>query len=34
MNTKEAIKYINKNNLQPTCYKVTDIEEVRAGEQE
>lgn len=34
MTNKEAIETINKNNLQPTCYKVTDIEEVRAGEQE
>lgn len=25
---KEVIKYINKNNLQPTCFKVIDIEEV------
>lgn len=31
---KEVIKYINENNLQPTCYKVTDIEAVLAGEQE
>ncbi len=25
---KEVIKYINENNLQPTCYKVIDVEEV------
>ena len=31
---KEAIKYINENDLQPTCFKVIDIEEVMAGEQE
>lgn len=30
---KEAIKYINENDLQPTCFKVIDIEEVRADEQ-
>lgn len=30
---KAVIDYINKNNLQPTCYSVIDIEEVRAGEQ-
>lgn len=28
---KEVIKYLNNNNLQPTCFKVIDIEEV--GEQ-
>lgn len=31
---KEVIKYINENNLQPTCFKVIDIEEAMAGEQE
>lgn len=31
---KAVIDYINKNNLQPRCYKVTDIEFVEAGEQE
>lgn len=30
---KEVIKYINENDLQPTCFKVIDIEEVMAGEQ-
>ena len=30
---KDVIKYINEHNLQPNCYKVVDIEEVRAGEQ-
>ena len=29
---KEAIKYINENDLQPTCFKVIDIEEVKVGE--
>ncbi len=29
---KEAIKYINENGLQPTCFKVIDIEEVMAGD--
>lgn len=31
---KAVINYINEHNLQPTCYKVVDIEEVEAGEQE
>lgn len=31
---KAVIDYINEHNLQPTCYKVVDIEEVEAGEQE
>lgn len=36
---KAVIDYINKNNLQPNCYKVVDIEEItvdgfKAGEQE
>ena len=30
---KTVIKYINEHNLQPNFYKVIDIEEVRAGEQ-
>lgn len=30
---KAVIKYINEHNLQPNCYKVVDIEEVKAGEQ-
>ena len=30
---KDVIKYINEHNLQPNFYKVIDIEEVRAGEQ-
>lgn len=25
---KEVIKYINENNLQPTCFKVIDIKQV------
>lgn len=28
---KDVIKYINEHNLQPNCYKVVDIEEVKAG---
>lgn len=31
---KAVIGYINKNNLQPSCYKVIDIEFIEAGEQE
>lgn len=31
---KAVIDYINKNNLQPHCYKVIDIEFIEAGEQE
>lgn len=31
---KAVIDYINKNNLQPRCYKVIDIEFVEVGEQE
>ena len=31
---KFVIDFINKNGLQPTCYKVVDIEEVEVGEQE
>ena len=31
---KAVIDYINKNNLQPRCYKVIDIEFIEAGEQE
>ena len=31
---KAVINYINAHNLQPTCYKVVDIEEVEAGEKE
>ena len=30
---KDVIKYINEHNLQPNCYKVIGVEEVRAGEQ-
>ena len=30
---KDVIKYINEHNLQPNCYKVVGIEEVKAGEQ-
>lgn len=31
---KAVIDYINKNNLQPRCYKVIDIEFIEVGEQE
>lgn len=31
---KAVIDYINKNNLQPRCFKVIDIEFVEVGEQE
>ena len=31
---KDVIKYINEHNLQPNCYKVVGIEEVKEGEQE
>ena len=31
---KSVIDYINKNHLQPRCYKVIDIEFIEAGEQE
>ncbi len=31
---KAVIDYINKNNLQPRCYKVIDIEFVEGGERE
>lgn len=31
---KAVIDYINKNNLQPCCYKVIDVEFIEAGEQE
>ena len=31
---KAVINYINEHNLQPTCYKVVDIEEVEVGEKE
>ena len=31
---KFVIDFINKNGLQPTCYKVVDIEQIQAGEQE
>ena len=31
---KAVIDYINKNHLQPRCYKVIDIEFIEAGEQE
>ena len=31
---KDVIKYINEHDLQPNCYKVINIEEVKAGEQE
>ena len=31
---KAVIDYINKNNLQPRCFKVIDIEFIEAGEQE
>lgn len=30
---KAVIDYINKNNLQPRCYKVIDIEFIEVGEQ-
>lgn len=30
---KAVIDYINKNHLQPRCYKVIDIEFIEAGEQ-
>ena len=29
---KDVIKYINEHNLQPNCYKVINVEEVKAGE--
>ena len=29
---KAVIDYINKNNLQPNCYKVVDIEFIEVGE--
>lgn len=32
MIAKDIIDYINKNDLQPKCYKVVDIEEVFADE--
>ena len=31
---KAVIDYINKNKLQPRCYKVIDIEFIEVGEQE
>lgn len=31
--SKAVIDYINKNNLQPRCYKVIDIEFIEVGEQ-
>lgn len=31
---KFVIDFINKNGLQPTCYKVVDIEQIQVGEQE
>lgn len=31
---KAVIDYINKNNLQPRCFKVIDIEFIEVGEQE
>lgn len=31
---KFVIDFINKNGLQPTCYRVIDIEQIQAGEQE
>nr|DAX12850.1 MAG TPA: hypothetical protein [Caudoviricetes sp.] len=31
---KAVIDYINKNHLQPRCYKVIDIEFIEVGEQE
>nr|DAG69811.1 MAG TPA: hypothetical protein [Caudoviricetes sp.] len=31
---KAVIDYINKNNLQPRCYKVIDIEFIEVGDQE
>lgn len=31
---KFVIDFINKNGLQPTCYRVVDIEQIQAGEQE
>lgn len=34
MYEKFVIDFINKNGLQPTCYKVGDIEEVKEREQE
>ena len=30
---KDVIKYINEHNLQPNCYTVINVEEVKAGEQ-
>ena len=33
MYEKFVIDFINKNGLQPTCYKVVDIEEVKGREQ-
>ena len=29
---KDVIKYINEHNLQPNCYKVVGVEEVKAGD--
>lgn len=29
---KAVIDYVNRNNLQPNCYKVVDIEFIEAGE--
>ena len=31
---KDVIKYINEHNLQPNCYKVINVEEVKEGETE
>ena len=31
---KDVIKYINEHNLQPNCYTVINVEEVKAGETE
>ena len=31
---KAVIDYVNKNNLQPNCYKVVDIEFIEGDEQE
>lgn len=30
---KAVIRYVNEKHLQPSCYKVVDIEEVKVGEQ-
>lgn len=31
---KFVVDFINKNDLQPTCYTLIDVEQIKAGEQE